>query len=182
MRRILVVAAVVLTACSSTASTTTTLPPPVPEELLTESVVEQLGFAISRPVDWTPEVQAEDGIAAFYSPPVPGDPFTENFNIVRVDVPDELTFEVYVQADARNVTGSAGVEVVDSGEIDLDGERAATVRLRTTVDGVEIGVVRAVALHEGHAYEISFFVSEEDMERWLPIVEQLLSSFRFLDS
>lgn len=183
MRRIMAAAAIALASCSSTATTTSsTLPPPVPEELLTEAVVEALGFAIDRPIDWTPEIEADEGIASFYSPPIPGDPFTENFNIVTIDVPDELTFDVYVANDARNVTGSAGVEVVESGEIELDGERAATVRLRTTVDGVAIGVVRAITLHEGQAYEFSFFVSDEDMDRWLPIIEQLLNSFRFLES
>lgn len=184
MRRILAAAAIVLAACSSDAATTTsstTQPPPVPEDLLTEEVIEPLGFAVSRPVDWTPEIETDVGIASFYSPPVPGDPFTENFNIARVDVPDELTFDVYVQTDARNLGASAGVEVVSSGQTLLGGETAATVRFRTNVDGVDIGVVRAITLHEGFAYEFSFFASEEEMDRWLPIIEQFLGTFRFLD-
>ena len=51
-----------------------------------------------------------------------------------------------------------------------------------SVDGVDIGVVGAITLHNGAAYEFSFFASEEEMDRWLPIIEQLLQSFRFLDS
>lgn len=183
MRRTLAAIAVLLASCGGTSATTTstTQPPPVPDDLLTEEVVEALGFAVSRPVDWTPEIEANDGIAAFYSPPVPGDPFTENFNVTRTAVPDELTFEVYVQNDARNLASSSGVQVVDSGQIELGGEDAATVRFRTNVDGVDIGVVRAITLHDGAAYEFSFFASEEELDRWLPIIEQFLTSFRFLD-
>lgn len=186
MRRILAAVAILLASCGGTSATTstttsTTQPPPVPEDLLTEEVVQELGFAIARPIDWTPEIEADVGIASFYSPPIPGDAFTENFNIAATDVPDELTFEVYVQNDARSLNQSAGVEIVDSGQTDLDGEPAATVRFRTTVDGVDIGVVRAITLHAGQAYEFSFFASEEEMDRWLPIVEQILNTFRFLD-
>ena len=182
MRWTLAVAAIVLAACSGTATTTsTTVPPPVPEELLTEEVVEELGFSISRPIDWTPEIELEAGIASFYSPPIPGDPFTENFNIARLDVPDELTFDLYVQADARNLTQGTAVEIVDSGETMLDDSVAATVRFRTNVDGVDIGFVRAITLRDGLAYEFTFSASEEDMDRWLPIVEQFINSFRFLD-
>lgn len=186
MRRTLAAIVVLLAGCGGTSATTTTTTttqvPPVSEDLLTEEVVDALGFAVSRPIDWTPEIEDDVGIASFYSPPVPGDPFTENFNITRADVPDELTFEVYVQNDARTLAASSGVQVVDSGQTQLGGEDAATVRFRTNVDGVDIGVVRAITLHNGAAYEFSFFASEEEMDRWLPIVEQLLQSFRFLDS
>jgi len=184
MRRIMAIAAVALAACSSTATTTTTsstIPPPVPEELLVEEVVDELGFSISRPVDWTPEIEADLGIASFYSPPVPGDDFTENFNVARIDIPDELTFEQYVATDARTLTQGTAVEIIESGQTDLDGEIAATVRFRTVVDGVNIGFVRAITIHEGDAYEFTFSASEEDMDRWLPIVEQFLNTFRFLD-
>ncbi len=184
MRRTMAVAAVVLAACSSTATTTTTsstIPPPVPEELLVQEVVDELGFSISRPVDWAPEIEADVGIASFYSPPIPGDEFTENFNIARIDIPDELTFELYVQADARNLTQGTAVEVIDSGQMELDGEIAATVRFRTNVDGIDIGFVRVITIHDGDAYEFTFSASDDDIDRWLPIVEQLLSTFEFLD-
>lgn len=183
MGRTLAAIAVLVASCGGTAATTTSTsqPQPVPDDLLTEEIVEALGFAVSRPVDWTPEIEADVGIASFYSPPVPGDSFTENFNVTRVDVPDELTFEVYVQSDARNLAASAAVEVVDAGQILLGGEDAATTRFRTNVDGVDIGVVRAITLHDGNAYEFSFFASEDEMDRWLPIIEQFLESFRFLD-
>lgn len=166
---------------ASTSSTSTTQPPPIPEDLLVVETVQALGFSVSRPVDWTPEIELDVRIASFYSPPIPNDPFTENFNIAVIDVPDDLSFEVYVQNDARALGQSSGVEIVDSGLITLDGEAAATVRVRTTVDGVQIGLVRAIALHDGEAYEFSFFASEEEMDRWLPIIEQFLGSFRFLD-
>lgn len=190
MRRTLAAIAFLLASCSGTAATTTTTttapetaitPPTVPEELLTEEVVEALGFALLRPVDWVPQIEADNGIAAFYSPPLPEDPFVENFNVTRTEVSADLTFEALVQTDARNLAASTGVEIVDSGQIRLGGEEAATVRFRTTVDGVDIGVVRAITLHDGAAYEYSFFAFEDEMDRWLPIIEQLLNSFRFLD-
>lgn len=185
MRRTLAVIALLIAGCGGTAATTTTTSttqaPPVSDDLLTEEVVEELGFAVSRPIDWTPEIEADVGIASFYSPPIPGDPFTENFNITRADVPDELTFEVFVANDARTLAASSGVEVVDSGQTQLGSETAATVRFRTNVDGVDIGVVRAITLHDGAAYEFSFFASEEELDRWLPIIEQFIQSFRFLD-
>ena len=185
MRRIMAVTAIALAACGGTATTTTTsstIPPPVPEELLVEEVVEELGFSISRPIDWTPEIEIDAGIASFYSPPIPGDDFTENFNIARIDVPDELTFEQYVATDARNLTQGTAVDVIESGQTDLGGEIAATVRFETVVDGVDIGFVRAITLRDGFAYEFTFLASAEDMDRWLPIVQQFLETFEFLDS
>ncbi len=190
MRRVLALIALLLASCSGSAATTTTTttapetqttPPTIPADLLTEEVVEPLGFALLRPVDWVPQIEADNGVAAFYSPPLPDDPFVENFNVIRTEVPADLDFETYVQNDARNLAASTGIEIVDSGLIQLGGEQAATVRFRTIVDGVAIGVVRAITLHDGAAYEYSFFVSEEEIDRWLPIIEQLLNSFRFLD-
>ena len=171
------------TTTTTTAGTTTTtefVPGTLAESFVDRYRSDALGFSIGFPVDWEVDDQTQDGAVGFFARPVDGDTFRENYTLVASDVGQEVTLEQFAQIDAARVSGGIdGYAAVGAGETTLDGAAALTVVFDGVAEGVELRFFRLVSVHEGRAYEFAFIANREEFDNFLPVVDQMLSTFEF---
>ena len=144
---------------------------------MTEFASDDLGLRVKFPVDWLPEEDAAAGFVGFTAPPVVGDTFVENFNLVLVDLPDAMTLSQYVQQDGIRLAGSiADYAVIGGYEATMSGQPASAVAFTGTIDGVAISVLRLLAIADGRGIEFTFLASVAEFENFGPVVDQLIAS------
>lgn len=178
--------AIAVAACGTTATTTTPAPTTpvavtIDPSLLDIISLPDLGFEIAYPVDWTEA--SEVGVLGFYSPTPAGDNFAESFNVVVFPVPEDLPYDTYVQSDARTLSNNPNITILGSGNATLDGHPAESVVFSTTADnGAPITSLRVITLRGDRAYELSFFANSEQFDTYIPLFDELLSSFRWTEA
>ncbi len=160
-----------------TTATTAFVPDTLPDRLLADFQSDELGISLKFPVDWLPDEDPEAGFVGFTAPPVAGDSFVENFNIVVVDLPDGLTLAQYVAQDGVRLASSIeGYEVIGGYTDQLAGHEASAVAFSGSTEGVEISVLRLLTIAEGRGIEFTFLASQDEFENFSPVVQQLIES------
>ena len=158
-------------------STTEFVPDTLPDRLLADFESAELGLRLEFPVDWLPDEDPAAGFVGFTAPPVTGDTFIENFNVVIVDLPDGITLSQYVAQDGLRLASSiADYSVTGGYEDQLAGAPASAVAFTGTIEGVSISVLRLLAIREGRGVEFTFLASSDEFENFAPVVDQLIAS------
>ena len=162
---------------SSTTVTTGFVPDTLPENLLADWSTPETGLVMKFPVDWLPDEDVENGFVGFTAPPIEGDTFIENFNVVVVDLPDGMQLAQYVAQDGiRLASAIEGYVVVGGYEATLAGVDATAVAFDGETEGVEISVLRLLAVVDGRGIEFTFLASRHEFENFSPVIQQLIDS------
>jgi hypothetical protein len=192
----LVLAAMVVSACGGSGDAdSTTTSSTLPEITATTGFVpgtladsfvdnyrsDELGFSIGFPVDWEVDEDFERRVVGFFARPVPEDTFRENYTVVAGALESGVTPEDLARVDAARVTGIDGYTPVGGGETSLDGEPALTVVFDGVAEGVELRFFRLITVHEGRSYEFAFIANRDEFENFVPVLDQMLATFRFED-
>ena len=162
---------------SSTTSTTEFVPGTLADRMFSDYTSQELGLSLKFPIDWLPDEDLESGFVGFTSPPIPGDTYIENFHIVVVDLGDGVGLDQFVQQDAATVANATEDYEVTGGYSDrLAGEDAVVVALSTSLDGIDIAILRVVAVVGQRGIVFTFLASAEDFDNFGPVVQQILDS------
>lgn len=162
---------------TETTATTEFVPGTLPDRLLADFRSEEMGISLQFPVDWLPDEDPDAGFVGFTAPPVAGDSFVENFNVVVIDLPDGITLNQYVAQDGVRLASSiSDYEVIGGYTDQLAGHEAAAVAFTGTTEGIEISVLRLLTIVEGRGIEFTFLASVDEFDNFAPVVQQLIDS------
>lgn len=163
---------------ASTTSTTAAPPPTVNADTLQLYRSEEHGFSIRYPDGW--EVETEPELVSFAAP-APESGFTDNFNVAVGEVSEEVPRAAYYEGEIGRLRSQLReVEVLESADVTIDDGivgRGITVTAQLA-DGTRVGIVRLLVLHEGRAWEVSFFTPQERLNEMAPLISAVLQSFQ----
>ncbi len=129
------------------------------------------------PVYWLSHEEVENGFVGFTAPPIAGDTFIENFNVVLIDLPDGVQLSQYVIQDGVRLANGMDAYVVTGGyQYTLAGVEATAVASDAETDGVEISVLRLLAVVDGRGIEFTFLASRDGFANFGPVMQQLIDS------
>lgn len=161
-------------------TSTSFVPGTLADEFVRAYAAEGLGFTADFPADWRVEDESDLGVVSFIAPQVPGDTFIENFTVAVTPVPEDVPLEEVARRDAQRLEASvADYRVVGTGAAELGGAPAVSVVYNGSIEGVALSFFHILAVQDARAYEFTFSASAEEFENFLPVIEQLLSGFRF---
>lgn len=139
------------------------------------------GMSMKYPKQWQPIKTAQGTIIAFLSPKDNAlDIFQENINIAKQDLSETpmLLDEFTTIATAQLETVFNNIEIVESRDTVIDYKRAH--RLSFTAKAEQNMRVLLVWFMDGdNAYTITYMAIEEEYNKFLPMIEEMLSSFKF---
>jgi hypothetical protein len=184
-----IVVVLMLTACSNSgsgavatddATTSTTSESPI--DAMTTVEVPELGFAIDQPTGWAAELDLEDSLLQVTSLTA-SDGFVPNFNVSVGDIPPELPAIAYFEGEIPRLEATLpGVEILEVANLTIDGAPARGITLTSTENDTTIGISRLIILDSNsRAWEITFFSAASTLERLSDVVQDIFSSFRFLE-
>jgi hypothetical protein len=177
---LLLVVSLAVTSCGNGTETTDTTgftPDTLPANMLANWNIPELGLSLQFPVDWLPNEEVENGFVGFTAQPVQGDTFIENFNVVVVDLPDDVTLAQYVRQDGLSLAaGIEGFTVTGGYQDTMAGVETTAVAFDAITNGVEISVLRLTAIVESKGLEFTFLASRDEFLNFSPVVQQIIDS------
>lgn len=190
MRSLILVLVVALAACGTetTDSTSTTQVPIEPTTTLAFDPSDLVlyespgyGFSIAHPADWTvTEVTAENLVG--FTAPADGTGLTPNFNVTVNTVPEDLVPVAFYEGEIDRVRSALeNAEILEVADVNVDGVIGRGLTVVTRQQDMDIGISRIIVIHEGRAYELSFFAEAAELERLSPLVASVFQSLSFLD-
>ena len=163
---------------TDTTETTEFVPGTLPDNLLADWYTPETGVVVRFPVDWLPDDEPDLGFLGFTAPPVTGDTFLENFNIVVRDLP-AISLAQYAAQDGSALSAANPDLVIVGGYQDvLAGAEATAVVFETSIEGVEVSVLRMISIVDGKGVEFTFVASRHEFENFSPVVQQVIDSIR----
>lgn len=147
---------------------------------------DQVPFSIKHPAEWD-VVENQNGAAVLFYSPLENelDVFRENVNIVLQGDIQQGTLAQYTKLAIKQieVVFKKNLEILESRPASLSGMPAHRLIYRgsnTSKPGEDANfkVMHVWTLHEGRAYQFTYFALEAQYDRYLPKVKSMLRSFK----
>lgn len=146
----------------------------------------QEGFSIQYPEKWAKQEGAYETIVTFSSPQGANDTFLENVNILTEDVTafPGLTPEEYEQGSVEQIkqalTQIKNFKQVESKSMTLSGMPGRSVAYTSTVVANNLNVYtrQFITINNNKVYIITYTSSQNDPNKYMDLVQKMVSSFK----
>ena len=141
----------------------------------------EAGFSIQYPKGWTSqEVTDQSGVVvALFARRSAGDGFAENVNILREELPPNVTFEQYTQANLANLAQTfPNADVLEEEERGIGEHPGHWIRYDAEQRGQQVSFLQAWLIEGQRAYILSYTGQGADFDVYRPDAEAIFQSFR----
>jgi hypothetical protein len=139
-----------------------------------------LGFSVEYPETWSKAADNAEGTVAFKTPTEGlSDQWNEVF-AVQTFKPD-MEYEAYLKGYVADLETRKGYKIVTETETTLGGEKAYQIvyELSDEEEG-SLRFLQRFALHKDKVYVVSFIGQFESYSYFLPFVDKMLGTFKFI--
>ena len=146
----------------------------------------ELGFSIKYPAQWSLEEKKNGAVAIFYAPlSSPLDIFQENVNlVVQGHLPEEMTLEAYTKQaiEQLQVVFMQNIIIMESEPFRFAGQEGYKLVFIGKGPEAEVKYFCAWALVNRRAYQFTYTSLSSDYDKYFPLVNRMLRSFKILRS